>query len=439
MSVLPHDVCVRILMYLDNADLNNARLVSTKWRAAAEDERIWQTPVITCSAPVNIAVIKYWGKRDHDLILPMNDSLSGTLHQDQLKSTTSVIAMRKQATDELILNGRSGDVSNKRFHNVLSSCRALAQDLCDENGNVLVPKEAWHNYKVRIVSENNFPTAAGLASSASGFCCLAFTLSKLFGLKESLEHISMIARQGSGSACRSMFGGFSKWVMGEKADGSDSCALPVADENHWKEMHVLVMVVSDQKKEIGSTTGMKDSADLNTAAGQKLKHRCEHIVPKRMQEMEAAIANRDYETFARLSMVDSDDFHEICEITEPIPLHYMNDISRDVRSLVHKYNEARGKLSAAYTYDAGPNAVIYLLEPEVAPFLATVLKYFGPEEKTDAFLRDAALLETVKSTPVPEALQALEIEKRPDGGLQYILHTTLGPGPLVLPASESLI
>jgi hypothetical protein len=75
----------------------------------------------------------------------------------------------------------------------------------------------------------------------------------------------------------------------------------------------------------------------------------------------------------------------------------------------------------------------------VAPFLATVLKYFGPEEKTDAFLRDVALLETVKSTAVPSGLEALDIEKRDDGGLQYILHTTLGPGPLALPASESLI
>lgn len=98
--------------------------------------------------------------------------------------------------------------------------------------------ENWH---IHICSENNFPTAAGLASSAAGYACLAAALAKLYKID---GEISDIARSGSGSACRSIYGGFVRWHMGENPQGTDSIARQIAPANHWPEMRILVLVVS---------------------------------------------------------------------------------------------------------------------------------------------------------------------------------------------------
>ncbi|KAG0365319.1 diphosphomevalonate decarboxylase, partial [Mortierella sp. AD032] len=175
----------------------------------------------TCTAPVNIAVVKYWGKRDTSLILPTNSSLSVTLSQDQLHSKTTIRASADFTSDRLWLNGHEESIEkNKRLVACLRETRALRSTL--ESENAALPKLS--QLKIHICSENNFPTAAGLASSASGYACLVYTLSKLFELPLNASDLSVVARQGSGSACRSLFGGFVAWEMGEKADGSDSRA-----------------------------------------------------------------------------------------------------------------------------------------------------------------------------------------------------------------------
>lgn len=100
---------------------------------------------------------------------------------------------------------------------------------------------AKYEWNVHVCSENNFPTAAGLASSAAGYACLVFALSKLFGVA---GDISEIARRGSGSACRSIPGGYVRWHMGKEKDGTDSIASQIAPADHWKELRTLILVVS---------------------------------------------------------------------------------------------------------------------------------------------------------------------------------------------------
>ncbi|KAJ3331496.1 diphosphomevalonate decarboxylase, partial [Kappamyces sp. JEL0680] len=174
---------------------------------------------VTCSAPVNIAVIKYWGKRDTQLMLPTNSSLSLTLSQDDLRSTTTIRASPAFPTpDCLWLNGIKQDSKAKRLLNVISQARSARKDM-EKNDKSL---EALSSWPLVIASVNNFPTAAGLASSASGFACLTFALAELYELTLDMPEISRIARMGSGSACRSLFGGYVKWEMGREADGQDS-------------------------------------------------------------------------------------------------------------------------------------------------------------------------------------------------------------------------
>eukprot|EP01006_Ploeotia_vitrea_P042214 TRINITY_DN66613_c7_g5_i1.p1 TRINITY_DN66613_c7_g5~~TRINITY_DN66613_c7_g5_i1.p1 ORF type:complete len:418 (-),score=240.00 TRINITY_DN66613_c7_g5_i1:79-1332(-) len=337
--------------------------------------------VCTATAPVNIAVVKYWGKRDTQLILPVNSSLSGTIDMESMRSKTTAVASMEFKEDKMWLNGAEEDMSkSKRLSNVLRAIRERAQTVTDKDGKVLVKAEDWPKYRVQIVSENNFPTAAGLASSASGFACLTRCLASLYNVQEKVPgELTAIARQGSGSACRSLHGGFVAWDMGVEADGSDSLARQVVDEKHWPEMRVLILVVNKGRKETSSTSGMQ----LTVETSPLIKYRADVVVPQRMKAMEEAIQKRDFEAFADLTMADSNQFHAVCLDTLP-PIFYMNDTSKRIIHMVHAMNKAAGRKIAAYTFDAGPNAVIYLLEKDMNRVLETFLHYFKPQSASVA-------------------------------------------------------
>eukprot|EP00047_Mylnosiga_fluctuans_P014303 m.37298 g.37298 ORF g.37298 m.37298 type:complete len:422 (-) comp5437_c0_seq4:139-1404(-) len=374
---------------------------------------------VTCTAPVNIAVIKYWGKRDEELILPINSSLSGTLSQDELHAKTSVAVSNSFESDRIWLNDKEEDINNPRLQNCLREIRARLQ--------AREPDSPLLAGKVHICSANNFPTAAGLASSAAGYACLVFALGQVFGVADT--ELSSIARVGSGSACRSVYGGFVSWEMGARPDGQDSIAVQVAPASHWPEMHVLILVVNSGRKAVSSTTGMETTVQTSTLIG----HRASVVVPRRMEEMKAAITARDFETFGRLTIQDSNQFHAVCLDTYP-PITYLNDTSRAVIDLCTRYNKHAGKIKAAYTFDAGPNAVIYALAADVPEILSLVAHYF-PSEGNDFFRGRST------STPAPLAdsiAAAIPVPQRP-GALQYVLHTAVGEGPQVLDEKASLL
>src|ERR1700743_268141 len=163
---------------------------------------------------------RYWGKRDVTLNLPTNPSLSVTLSQRSLRTlTTASCSAKYPKEDTLSLNGKPQNISSsKRTLACLSHPRTLRQ----ERGAADSSLPTLSDLSLRIVSENNFPTAAGLASSAAGFAALVRAIADLYELPQSPTELSRIARQGSGSACRSLFGGYSAWRMGGKEDGSDS-------------------------------------------------------------------------------------------------------------------------------------------------------------------------------------------------------------------------
>uniref|UniRef100_A0A0E0CHK1 diphosphomevalonate decarboxylase n=1 Tax=Oryza meridionalis TaxID=40149 RepID=A0A0E0CHK1_9ORYZ len=229
---------------------------------AAAEEGQWVL-MATGRSPTNIAVIKYWGKRDEALILPVNDSISVTLDPDHLSATTTVAVSPSFPSDRMWLNGKEISLSGGRFQSCLREIRKRAQDVEDEKKGIRIKKEDWGKLHVHIASYNNFPTAAGLASSAAGLVCFVFTLGNLMNVKEDHGELSSIARQGSGSACRSIYGGFVKWCMGKNNDGSDSIAVQLADEAHWNDLVIIIAVVSSKQKETSSTSGMRDSVETS--------------------------------------------------------------------------------------------------------------------------------------------------------------------------------
>ncbi|KAJ9270970.1 hypothetical protein DTO212C5_2915 [Paecilomyces variotii] len=373
------------------------------------------------TAPVNIAVIKYWGKRDAALNLPTNSSLSVTLSQQSLRTlTTASCAATYPASDTLTLNGKPQDIqSSKRTLACLSSLRDLRRAL--ENADPSLPKLSA--YPLRIVSENNFPTAAGLASSAAGFAALVRAIADLYELPQSPTELSRIARQGSGSACRSLMGGYVAWRAGTKADGSDSIAEEVASASHWPDMRAMVLVVSAEKKDVPSTEGMQTTV----ATSSLFSTRAELTVPARMAAIEAAIRDRDFPTFAEITMRDSNGFHATCLDSWP-PIFYMNDVSRAAVRIVHDINRAAAKTVAAYTFDAGPNAVIYYLD-EASTVVAGTFKEILAQ-KTDGWEGPFAdRLKTVSKGVDLSQLDSRAVDVLRDGVSRVIL-TGVGEGPV---------
>ncbi|KAI9873184.1 MAG: diphosphomevalonate decarboxylase [Pleopsidium flavum] len=378
-----------------------------------EDRKIHRA---STTAPVNIAVIKYWGKRDPTLNLPTNSSLSVTLSQRDLRThTTASCSSTFTAPDTLLLNSQSQDVSGARTQACFRELRALRQSL-EEKDRSLPPLST---YPLRIVSENNFPTAAGLASSAAGFAALVRAIADLYQLPASPTELSRIARQGSGSACRSLFGGYVAWNKGTDASGTDSVAVQVAPASHWPSMRALILVASAAKKDVSSTSGMQTTVKTSTL----FPTRANDVVPKRMAEMETAIKERDFETFARITMRESNSFHATCLDTDP-PIFYLNDVSRAAIRVVEGINAAAGEIIAAYTFDAGPNAVIYHLAANRDMVAGTFKAVLGEKDGWEGVLGkevDAGK----KTTDVERRSLDVLLE-----GVGRVIMTGVGEGPI---------
>ena len=186
-----------------------------------------------------------------------------------------------------------------------------------------------------------------------------FTLAQLFELESHRSELSALARRGSGSACRSLYGGFVRWFHQSRP----CIARPVAEAEHWPELRCLVAVVSNKSKSIGSTEGMRRSVETS----RLLEHRVKNVVPDRVQDMQMvnslrlnegcllkclnvilqAILEKNFAKFADLTMQDSNQFHAICLDTYP-PLFYMNNTSQAIIQLVHRYNELRQATKVTY-------------------------------------------------------------------------------------------
>jgi diphosphomevalonate decarboxylase len=355
---------------------------------------------------------RYWGKRDPKLNLPTNSSLSVTLSQADLRTLTTASCSAKFAEgDSLTLNGAPSDISGARTQACIRELRARRTAL--EAADPSLPKLS--KMALKLVSENNFPTAAGLASSAAGFAALVKAIADLYELPDSASELSLVARQGSGSACRSLFGGYVAWRMGEQDDGSDSKADLVAPASHWPTMRALILVVSAAKKGVSSTSGMQQTVSTSGL----FQRRMNEIVPVNMIAMEDAISKKDFAQFAEVTMRDSNSFHACCADTYP-PIFYMNDVSRAAIRAVESINEKAGKVVAAYTFDAGPNCVVYYLEENAQ----TVLGAFYPALGSVSGWKEGT--STLKSgAKLEEGIASILKE-----GVSRVIQTSVGEGPL---------
>lgn len=301
----------------------------------------------TAKAHTNIALIKYWGKRNERLILPTNSSLSLTL--ESFYTTTTVTFSEDLTRDIFILDEEEiNDESYKRVTDYLDIIRQVAKR---------------PNLYAEIRSFNHVPTAAGFASSASGFAALAAAATKALGLSLSDAELSRLTRLGSGSACRSIYGGFAEWQQGTKEDGSDSYAVPIAPQDHW-DLRVAAVVLSATKKDISSRVGMKRTVETSVFYSGWTDS-----VAADLLNIKEGIMARDFEKVGQIAEANCLKMHATTLGADP-PFTYWHDTTMVV---MQKVREMRGMgIPVYFTIDAGPNVkVLYLptYEEEVQQIL----------------------------------------------------------------------
>ena len=208
---------------------------------------------------------------------------------------------------------------------------------------------------------------------------------------------------------------------------------------HWPELRAVILVVSDKQKDTASTAGMQTSIDTSSL----LRFRADHVVESRLHDIEYAYLSKDFETFGRITMQDSNQFHATCLDTYP-PIFYMNDTSRVIIRMVHVINEYYGCIKLAYTFDAGPNAVVYCLEEDAHRFLSVISRYFPAPADSGSYCNDVKSFDNAISaqTRLPAELIAL-LDKTgrvsQSGDVKYVFLTRAGPGPQSLQEEESLL
>lgn len=289
----------------------------------------------TAKANTNIALIKYWGKRDENLFLPMNSSLSITL--DRFYTVTTVEFQEKLEKDQFFLNGKPA--SDKEANNVYSFLDKIRNRFSV-------------NLHAIVSSENKVPTAAGLASSASGFAALAAAATKALKLDIEERELSILARQGSGSACRSVYGGFVEWQKGKREDGKDSFAIQLLPENQWQ-LSILSVMVNSKEKKVSSREAMKRTVEKSPFYLGWLQG-----VERDLDLAKKAIEVRDFQALGEVMEANALKMHGTMLGAEP-PILYWESGTLEV---IKQVQELRlSGINAYFTIDAGPNVKVLCL------------------------------------------------------------------------------
>lgn len=304
-------------------------------------------------AYTNIALIKYWGKQDEELIIPSNSSLSLTL--DAFYTITNVSFSKNNQKDRFYLNKQlQNDQQSKKVYQFLD----------------LVRKKAQTDLFAEVTSYNHVPTAAGLASSASGMAALAGACNEALRLNLSNEELSALARRGSGSACRSIFGGFVEW---EKGNSDSSSLAHQIESNHWEDQLAMIFIlVNDRPKIISSRLGMQQTVKTSSYFPIWVKEAEKDLIIAKN-----AIANQDFEALGKVSEANALKMHATTLACEP-PFSYWSPDS--LRAMDEVRTLRQQGFSCYFTMDAGPNVKVLCQKNDAPAILQELQKEFLPSQ-----------------------------------------------------------
>ncbi|WP_235603189.1 diphosphomevalonate decarboxylase [Piscirickettsia litoralis] len=279
--------------------------------------------------------MKYWGKRQTELNLPLTDSLSISL--GHLGAKTSIQECENQ--DEFILNGQAID----QHHKFSERLKAML-DLFRPTDNTY--------YQVSTIS--NIPIAAGLASSACGFAALILALNDLYQWQLSNQKLSILARIGSGSASRSIYHGFVHWQAGTLDNGDDSYAYRL--EQEWPELCIGLLIFESGEKIMSSRAGMQ-----HTIATSPLYKSWPKTVQNDMTAMQSAINNRDFNALGQIAEGNAMAMHATMQSARPA---LMYSTTETIGAMQKTWQVRQEGLNLYFTQDAGPNLKLLFQEKD---------------------------------------------------------------------------
>lgn len=296
----------------------------------------------------NIALIKYWGKRPGAGNLPAVGSLSVTLNT--LRTRTRVLLLPQLTADMLVYDGAPApDKDTARVRLFLASVRAMAH--------------RTQGPFCRVDTDNNFPTGAGLASSASGFAALAMAACRAYGLELNPQEMSALARSGSGSAARSIFGGFVDMARGTLKDGTDAVARPLLAQEAWP-LNVVVAITRKEAKAIGSTEGMERTRQTSPYWQGWLQEQ-----ERDLDEARAAVMAKDFFALADVAEHSCFKMHALALSARPKIFYWLPSTVAALQAVAKMRD--RG-MPVFCTMDAGPQVKAICL-PEAASTVAATL------------------------------------------------------------------
>lgn len=304
-------------------------------------------------APTNIALCKYWGKRDQELNLPMTSSLSISLGE---KGATTELVVSSHPYDLVYLNHEAIDLTT-------SFGKRLIQ-FVDLFRTKMMPR-----FIVNI--ESNIPVAAGLASSACGFSALVQVLDHLFGWELSSTELSILARLGSGSASRSIWQGFVEWHVGLKADGMDSFGEPIPDV--WPDLCIGLLILSEKEKPLSSRDAMQRTVTTSPFYSDwPLK------VSKDLALLKQAISVQDFPLLGRTAESNAMSMHATMLSAWPTIIYMLPETLLAMQKIWQLRHDG---LPLYFTQDAGPNLKLLFLKQDAGK----VAKEFSGMEILEPF------------------------------------------------------
>ena len=312
----------------------------------------------TARACANLAFVKYWGKRDAALNLPINSSISMTL--DAAHTTTRVEIDPDLEADEVWLSGAPAPGAfASRVVAHLERIRSLAGSATP----------------ARVHTDNNFPTGTGFASSASGFAALTRAASAAFGLRLSRRELSVLTRKGSGSSCRSIHAGFVEWHAGQ--DSESSFATQLADARHWNLVDLAVLV-TEREKSVGSSDGHR------LAGNSPFWQSRTQTMAARLAEVRQALLKRDFHHFGREVEAEALEMHAVMQTsahqrgdTWQSGIFYMAPDTLRLIKAVQRWR--RAGMEVYFTLDAGPTVHLLCLEDQSGDVLDALRSLEGSQ------------------------------------------------------------
>lgn len=290
-------------------------------------------------APTNIALIKYWGKRNKILNLPTNSSLSLSINPLGCQTTIQLqhhVKMHSWQHNQQVIAP-----DTHRF-------QRLSQFLDDIKPN----KDIYYS----IITESNVPMAAGIASSACGFAALVRALDKLHGWQLSLSQMSILSRMASGSACRSLWPGFVQWHCGAAENGLDSHGERLAID--WPELQMGLFLIDSQSKKIGSTEAM--TITQQTSPLYKNWPQQAHLD---LEQLKAALEQKDFWAFGEVLEKNACLMHQCMEKSTP-PIRYTTPATQMLRHAIGSLRDQG--IPIFFSQDAGPNLKCFFLQESLS-------------------------------------------------------------------------